>query len=387
MKVGIPREIMKNEKRVAATPQTVKQYIEKQGDAVFVQSGAGTGSNFSDADYETAGATILKDARELYERCDVILKVKEPLHNEETNQHELDMMREGQYLITFLHPASPGNHDMVDHMARRGVIGLTLDGVPRITRAQPLDALTSMSTCAGYKGVLMAADSLVKFMPQIFAPVGRIDPAKVLVVGTGVSGLQSIATAKRLGAVVHAADIRPDADEQARSLGAKTLDLGVPKEAAIGEGGYAKPLEESWLKHERDILAGHIGEYDIVVLSALVPGRMAPILVDEPMVKRMKTGSIVVDISVDQGGNCSLTETGEIINRHGVEIQGVKNIPGYLPESATKMFAQNVYNLFSYLHKDGGLHLDDNDEVCRSIIVTRGGDVVHEGTLEAMGRL
>ncbi len=385
MKVGIPKEIMKNEKRVAATPETVEKYIQ-EGAAVFVQSKAGEGSNFKDEAYEAAGATVVEDVQDILDEVDVVLKVKEPLFNEEKGKHELDMMHEGQYLITFLHPASPSNHDMVDHMAQRGVIGLTLDGVPRISRAQTLDALTSMSTCAGYKGMLMAADSVGKFIPQIFSPVGRINPAKVLVVGTGVSGLQSIATARRLGAVVHAADIRPDAIEQAKSLGAKTIDLGVPADAAIGEGGYAKPLEEKWLKKEREVLMQHVGDYDIVVLSALVPGRQAPILLDEDIVKAMHPGSVVVDISVDQGGNCSLTETGEIVERHGVEIQGVKNIPGYLPESATRMFASNVFNLFSYLHKDGEIALDHSDEVCHSIIVTENKEVVHEGTLEAMGR-
>ncbi|MFA5543175.1 MAG: NAD(P)(+) transhydrogenase (Re/Si-specific) subunit alpha, partial [Bacilli bacterium] len=237
MIIGIPKEIMQNEKRVAAIPETVTKFIN-DGATVLVEAGAGEGSYFMDYHYQEAGATIVQNVEEIYNNADVILKVKEPLFNEEKQCHEIDMMKKGQYLITFLHPASPVNHEMVRNLAAKGVIGLTLDGVPRISRAQSMDALTSMSTCAGYKGMLMAADDLAKFIPQIFSAVGMLKPANVLVVGAGVSGLQAIATAKRLGAVVYAADIRPDACEQAKSLGAKIVDLGIPVEEAVGEGGY-----------------------------------------------------------------------------------------------------------------------------------------------------
>lgn len=384
MIIGIPKEIMHGENRVAAIPDTVRKFVG-DGATVLVECKAGEGSFYLDESYQEAGATLVKDVEEIYKKADLILKVKEPLFNEEKNKHEIDMMHKGQYLITFIHPASPVNHKMVQHMAEQGVIGLTLDGVPRISRAQNMDALTSMSTCAGYKGILMAADDLAKFIPQIFSAVGMIKPANVLVIGTGVAGLQAIATAKRLGAVVHAADIRPDAAEQAMSLGAKVVDTQVPREAAIGAGGYAKYLSKELLENERNILKEVIKDMDIVFLSALVPGKIAPILITEDMVKGMRPGSVIVDISIDQGGNCAITEPGVITRKHGVTIQGIKNIPGHLPTSSTFMFANNVYNLFKYLHKNGKIELDMNDEICSSILVTDGNKIVHSGTLEALG--
>jgi len=384
MRIGVVKEIMHGEGRVAATPETVGMYI-RDGFSVLVERGAGAGSLFSDGQYAAAGAEVVSDAREVYRRADAVLKVKEPLYNEAAGMHEIDMMRAGQILIAFIHPASPVNHDMVRRMAEKGVTGLTLDGIPRITRAQKMDALTSMSTCAGYKGMLIAANDLKKFVPKIFCAVGAIKPCSALVVGAGVAGLQAIATAKRLGAVVHAADIRPDAVEQARSLGAKIVDLGVPKEAAVGEGGYANSLSAEWLSKEREALARAVPEMDIVFLSALVPSKLAPVLVTREMVKSMRPGSVIVDISVDQGGNCEATVPGETAVADGVVIEGIKNIPGMLPTSATWMFANNVYHLVKYLSKGAELALDMRDEIVRGILTTHGGDVVHRGALEAMG--
>lgn len=384
MIIGIPKEIMEGEHRVAAIPETVKKFVS-EGATVLVERGAGEGAFYQDEEYVEAGATIIDDVKELYDKADLILKVKEPQFNKEKNMHELDMMHKGQYLITFLHPASPANHEMVKKMAQVGVIGLTLDGIPRISRAQSMDALTSMSTCAGYKGMLMAAEALAKFVPQIFSAVGMIKPANVLVIGAGVAGLQAIATAKRLGAVVYATDIRSDACEQAKSLGAKIIDTGVPSEIAIGEGGYAKHLPKDWLIKERESLRPYLKDMDIVFLSALVPGKMAPILITEDMVKEMKQGSVIVDISIDQGGNCEITPPGKVEVKHGVIINGIKNIPGHLPTSSTWMFAQNMYNLVKYLMKDNKINLDLNDEITSSILVTYNGEIVHTGTKEAMG--
>ncbi|HEY8364552.1 MAG TPA: NAD(P) transhydrogenase subunit alpha [Haloplasmataceae bacterium] len=384
MIIGIPKEIMHGENRVSAIPDTVKKFVA-DGATVLVENGAGMGAFFHDEEYEKAGAILVKDVKEIYEKADVILKVKEPIFNEARNVHEIDMMHKGQYLITFIHPAAPSNHEMVKMMAKKGVIGLTLDGIPRISRAQNMDALTSMSTCAGYKGMLMAADTLAKFIPQMFTAVGMIKPSNVLVVGTGVAGLQAIATAKRLGAVVYAADIRPDAREQAQSLGAKIVDLGVPSEVAIGEGGYAKRLPDEWLIKEREALRDVVKDMDIIFLSALVPGKLAPVIITEEMVKEMKPGSVIVDISIDQGGNCEITPPGAIEVKHGVSCQGIKNIPGQLPTSSTWMFANNVYNLVKYLTKDGKIYLDMNDQITSSILVTLDGEIVHVGAKEAMG--
>lgn len=382
--IGIPKEIMKGEARVAATPETVAKFVS-DGFKVFVQENAGVGALYHDEEYARSGATIVQNPKEIYEQAHIILKVKEPQMNTELGVHEVDLMHSGQYLITFIHPASPVNHDMVRRLAERGVIGLTLDGVPRISRAQNLDALTSMSTCAGYKGILMAANDLASFMPMMGTAVGMIPPAKALVIGVGVAGLQALATAKRLGCVTYAADIRPAAIEQAQSLGAKVVDLGVPAELAVAEGGYANTLPESVLAQERSKIMEVIKDMDIVFCSALIPGKIAPILITEDMVKRMKKGAVIVDISIDQGGNCEITPAGTREVKHGVILEGIKNIPGMLPKSSTWMFAQNMYNLVKYLVKDGAVHLDMNDEICAKILVTQDGKIVHSGTLEAMG--
>lgn len=384
MIIGVPKEIMHGEGRVSATPETVAKMVQ-DGATVLVETNAGAGAFFTDAEYAAAGAEILADAAVLYQRADVILKVKEPLFNEEKGMHEVDMMHAGQYLITFIHPASPVNHEMVKLLAAKGITAITLDGVPRITRAQSMDALTSMSTCAGYKGILIAADILPKFVPQIFCAVGSIKPVKALIIGVGVAGLQALATAKRLGAQVFAADIRPDAAEQAKSLGAKLVELGVPAEAAVGEGGYAKELPEEWLLKEREILAGVLPEMDIVFCSALIPSKVAPILITREMVQSMKPGSVIVDISIDQGGNCELTPFGDQAVEYGVTIEGIKNIPGMLPTSSTWMFAQNIYNLLKYLAPQGEIKLDRNDDIVKGILTTINGEIVHQGAREAMG--
>ncbi len=384
MIISVPREIMPGEKRVAATPEICASYI-RDGHRVFVEKGAGAGAYFHDAAYEAAGATVLSDVRELFKTAELLLKVKEPMLNTETGCHEVEMMHAGQTLITFVHPAAPANHDMVRKMAAQGVTALTLDGVPRITRAQAMDALTSMSTCAGYKGMLLAADLLPAFMPQIFSAVGMIRPAHALVVGTGVAGLQALATAKRLGAVTFASDIRAAAREQAQSLGAKIVEVGVPEEAASGADGYARQLSGELLKRERELLAERTPEVDVLFLSALIPGKRAPLIVTDQMVRGMKPGSVIVDISIDQGGNCEATVPGETVVRHDVHIIGIKNIPGLLPVSSTQMFAKNVYNLVKYLVRDGALHLEKSDEIVRGILTTADGKIVHEGAREAMG--
>lgn len=383
MIIGIPKEIMHGERRVSATPEIAAKFV-KDGATVLVEKSAGEGSFFYDEQYIEAGAKIINEPLELYEKAELILKVKEPQFNAEKNLHEIDMMHKGQYLITFIHPASPFNHEMVKRMAEKGIIGLTLDGIPRITRAQNMDALTSMSTCAGYKGMLMAISDLAKFVPQIFCAVGMIKPANVLVIGTGVAGLQAIAAAKRLGAVVYSTDIRPDANEQAKSLGAKVIDTGVPAEIAVGKGGYANNLPKEWLEKERKALKDTISKMDIVFCSALVPGKLAPILLTDEMVASMTPGSVIVDISIDQGGNCAVTVPGETAVKHGVTIEGIKNIPGMLPTSSTWMFAKNVYNLVKYLVKDGKIVLDMKDEIASSILTTIDGKVVHAGAREAM---
>ena len=274
---------------------------------------------------------------------------------------------------------------MVKNLAAKGVISITLDGIPRISRAQSMDALTSMSTCAGYKGMLMAADRLPWFIPMTACAVGVIKPAKILVLGAGVAVMQALATGKRLGGVIHAADIRPMGQENALSLGAKIIDLGIDPALAVGEGGYALRLPDDVLEGERETLAKVLPEMDIVFCSALIPGKLAPILITEEMVKSMKPGSVIVDISIDQGGNCEITPKGDIEVKHGVTIIGTKNIPGILPTSSTWMFANNMLELVKFMTKDGRIVLDMDDVIIKSALTTIDGKIVHAGALEAMG--
>lgn len=385
MIIGIPKEIMQGEKRVSAIPETVKKMVEG-GASVLFEKGAGIGSHYLDETYEEAGAKLIADVEDVFSQADVILKVKEPQFNYEKNKHELDMMHEGQYLITFIHPASPPNHQMVKHMAERGIIGLTLDGVPRISRAQAMDALSSMSACAGYKGMIMGINDISKFVPFVTSAVGRLKPATVFVIGTGVAGLRALATAKGLGATVYTTDIRPEANKNAESLGAIIVETGVPEEIAISpDGKHANQLPEKWLHVERENIKETVAKSDIVFCSALIQGKVAPILLTEEMVQSMQPGSVIVDISIDQGGNCSITTPGAVEVKHDVTIQGIKNIPGMLSTSSTIMFSKNIYNLLAYLMKDGQINLDMTDEITSSILVTKDGQIVHEGALEAMG--
>ncbi|MFH1965335.1 MAG: NAD(P) transhydrogenase subunit alpha [Acidobacteriota bacterium] len=382
-RIGIPKEIMSGEKRVSATPETTRKMVE-EGAVVLVETGAGSGAHFTDDDYREAGASIIDDVEQIFAQVDMILKVKEPLYSEPKGKHEIDMMKSGQYLITFIHPASPSNHQMVRNLAAQGVTSLSLDSLPRISRVQDMDALTSMSTVAGYKAVLLASNRLGKFMRMVETAVGFLPPAKVLVIGMGVAGLQALATAKGLGAMVYAADIRKEAVEHARSLAASIVPLNIPDEVAVGHGGYARRLPAEWLEKEREDLKEIVSSVDMIILCALVPGKLAPVVITEEMVKSMKNGSVIVDVSIDQGGNCSCTKPGEVITTHGVSIDGTKNIPSMLPESSTWMFANNIYNFASFVAESSRGKLNTSDEIISSALVTFEGKIVHAGALEAM---
>ncbi len=381
--IGIVKEIMKNENRVAGTPETVKKMTDG-GARVLIETGAGRGSFFSDEDYKKVGAEIVVDPESIFQTASILLKVKEPQFNEAKGKHEVEMMTSGQVLITFLHPANPSNHEMIKNLADKGVIGFSLDCIPRISRAQAMDALTSMSTVAGYKGIISAASRLPKFLPMLGTAVGMVQPAVAFVIGAGVAGLQALATAKRLGAVIHAADVRPDAVEQAKSLGAKIVETGVPAELAIGEGGYAKHLPDKWIAREREAFSEIIKKADIVVLSALIPRKIAPILVDEEMVRSMKPGSAIIDIAIDQGGNCALTEHGTVCIKHDVSIDGTQNIPGSVPSSASWMFAQNVFNFVGLMVNDGKIDINKTDEIIASSLVTENGKIVNRDILDEL---
>lgn len=381
--VGVPREIMPGERRVAVIPETVEKLI-RAGARVLVESGAGEGAFYDDDSFRRSGAEIVVGAGEIYARADLVLKVKEPLFNPELAKHEAELIREGGTLVCFLHPANYENHETVKTLARRCVTSFTLDGIPRISRAQPMDTLTFMSTVGGYKAALIAAYHLARFVPLMPTPFGLIKPAQFLVVGTGVAGLQAVATAKRLGAQVKTLDIRAEANEQARSLGAETIPFAVPQELATGRGGYARRLPEEWHAREKEVLTPVLAQCDAVILTALIPGEVAPILVDEAAIDGMQKGTVIVDVAVDQGGNCSITRAGEEYSYRGVTISGFLNIPATLSIDATRLFAQGLWNFLDYLVESGPINPTSADEIVHYTLVTHGGDIFHQGTLLAM---
>jgi NAD(P) transhydrogenase subunit alpha len=386
MKLGIPKEIMKNENRVAAVPETVAKYIS-MGFEVLVESKAGEGIYVSDEEYSKAGAKVVTDVEELFGNSDIIIKVKEPLFNKTKNKHEIEMFKDGSILITFLHPAAPGNFDNVKKLQEHNITAFTMDGIPRIPRAQKMDALTSMSTITGYKSVVIAANNLPTIIPMVGTAIGVIKPANFLFIGVGVVGLQGIATAKRLGGVIRPLDIRNEAKTEASSLGAKIVDFDIPQEIAIGHGGYANSIPDEWLLKEREIISRQLPDIDVIILSALVPGEVAPQLITEEMVQTMKNGSVIIDVAIDQGGNCVITEPGSIINVHNVIICGIKNIPGSVPVHSTWLYAHNILHFIELLFKDGLKKVNFDDDIIKHTLVTHKGKLLHEGTIKAQSKL
>lgn len=384
MVVGIPKEILENEGRVAALPSEVAEYV-KMGFEVLVETNAGAAAFQSDDDYKAAGASIVADVADLWDRADIILKVKQPEPNTALGKHEAELMSEGKILITFLHPANPSNHGFVRALAERKVTALTMDGIPRISRAQTMDALTSMSTITGYKSVIMGAHRLPEFIPMIGTAIGVTRPRNCLIIGTGVVGLQAVATAKRLGGVVRALDIREAARTEADSLGAKIAGFEVPPEIAMAEGGYARSLPQEWLEKEREALKPVAVDSDLIILSALVPGEVAPVLITEEMVAGMRPGSVIIDVSVDQGGNCACTQAGKEVYVDGVLVSAIANIPGSMPVVASWLYGKNMLEYVKNLFKNGLDAPDWDDDIVQSTLVTRGGEIVHKGTLQAMG--
>jgi NAD(P) transhydrogenase subunit alpha len=383
MRIAVPKEIMTNERRVAATPETVSKY-RKLGHEVSVEAGAGSGIYADDDAYRAAGATIVDDVQVLLGGADLVLKVKQPIFNATVGKHEADMIPNGCTLVTFLHPASPESHDMVRKLRDRGITSFTMDGIPRISRAQAMDALTSMSTCTGYRAVLDAARHLPRFMPTLATAIGSVRPAEALVIGAGVVGLQAIATARRLGAITRAWDIRPAARADATSLGAKVDGFDIPERLALGAGGYAKALSPEWLALEREAIAPFVAKADVVICSALVPGAVAPVLVTADMVRSMKRGAVIVDVSIDQGGNCELTKPGEEIVVHDVLVSGIQNIPGHMPVHSTWLYAENVYKFVENLLKRGPAP-DLDDEIVSSSLVTMGRRIHYKPALAVIG--
>ena len=375
MRITVPKEIAPGERRVALTPEAAAALV-KGGLEVLVETGAGEGAFHTDAAFEKAGVRIVPDASTLYGQADVVLKVQRPA------LVEVDRLREGAVLVSFLQALT--SPDLVERLAARRITSFGMEGIPRISRAQKMDALSSQANIAGYKAVLIAAESLAKFFPMLMTAAGTVFAARALVMGAGVAGLQAIATARRLGAQVWGYDVRAAVKEQVESLGAKflALDLGIAD--AEDKGGYARALSPEASRRQQELLAERTKEFDVVITTALVPGRPAPRLVTGETVAGMRPGSVIVDLAAEAGGNCELTEPDQVVVRHGVTIHGPTNLPATLPVHASQLYARNVTELLRELVKDGALALDFDDEVVKGACVTHGGQVVNEAVKAAV---
>lgn len=371
MKIGIPKETLLGETRVALIPSMVSSLTRNKHE-VFVEAGAGAKASFTDEEYKKAGAVIINDTAELYKSSEAVFKVQPPQTNK---SKEAEFLQNGSTLIGFLAPLD--NPELISTLAGKNITGFAMEFIPRITRAQSMDALSSMATVVGYKAVLTAADHLGKMLPLLMTAAGTIAPATVLILGAGVAGLQAIATAKRLGAKVEAFDPRPAVKEQVQSLGAQFVEMEVVENVET-KGGYAKEQSEEFLRKEQEAIAGRLPKTDVVVTTAQIFGKRAPLLITEEMVKLMRPGSVIVDIAAAQGGNCAFTKADKVVEKHGVTIFGYTNLAAALPVHASQMYSKNVTNLFSHLYKNPETGLDFNDEITKGACITHDGKVVNE---------
>jgi NAD(P) transhydrogenase subunit alpha len=383
LKVFVPKERRAGETRVAATPDTVKKLV-KENIEVLVETNAGAAASFLDKAYEAAGAKLVTDPKEAWATADIVLKVTEAADNPELGKHEADALKSGAILVGLMSPHR--NVDMVRRLVANKISTLAMELVPRITRAQSMDVLSSQANIAGYKAVLLAAANLPKYFPLLMTAAGTIQPARVVIMGAGVAGLSAIATARRLGAVVEVSDIRPAVKEQVKSLGAKFIDL-PDLESGEGQGGYAKEMSAEFIAKQQAILKARIAQADVVITTALIPGRPAPRLVTADMVEAMKPGSVIVDLAVEQGGNCELSELNKTVIKHGVKIIGEANLAASLPYDASTLFSRNVLSLLMLIAKGGELKLDVNDEVIKGTLLTHAGEIVHPATRDAISAL
>ncbi|MFN2398567.1 MAG: Re/Si-specific NAD(P)(+) transhydrogenase subunit alpha [Gemmatimonadaceae bacterium] len=367
MKIGVPRETVPGERRVALVPDAVEK-LGKTGAKLVVETGAGASAFFSDAAYQSAGATIVDDARALYAEADLIAKVHKPA------DAEMEFLRAGTSLIAFLQPRV--NTELVQQLASRSITAFSMDSIPRIARAQALDALSSMSSIAGYAAALLVARSLPRFLPLMMTAAGTMPPAKIFVIGAGVAGLQAIATARRLGAVVSAFDTRPAVKEQVQSLGATFVDASIGAADTEDKGGYAKELSDEAHKREVELIGERVLASDAVITTALVPGKRAPVLITAQMVGGMKPGSVIVDLAGEAGGNCELSRPGETVEENGVTIHAPLNLPSSMPMHASQMYSRNISSLLQLLMKDGDLQLNFEDQIVRDTCVTHEGRVM-----------
>lgn len=375
MIVGVPKETAALEKRVSVVPESVAKL--GAGASVLVEKGAGEAAGFPDSDYTSAGASIASDQKSLYSQSDIVLKVAT------FTPDEASLVKEGATTISFLYPVA--NLETVKRLASRKATSFAMELIPRISRAQPMDALSSQANIAGYKAVLDAADTVPKLFPLMMTAAGTISPAKVFILGAGVAGLQAIATAKRLGAVVEAYDVRPVVKEQVMSLGAKFAEMPVEAKDAQDAGGYAKAMGEEFTRKQQEFLAQRAKSMDVVITTALIPGARAPILITEDAVKGMRPGSVVVDLAAEAKGNCALTEPGKTVVKYGVTIIGPLNLPATMAPESSRLFSKNISGLLQLMLKEGKLTIDPKDEVVKGSMVINAGEVVHGATAKALG--
>ena len=382
MRIAIPRETFPGERRVALIPSQIAP-LTKAGFEVAVEAGAGDAAGFPDAAYREKGATIVQGRDELFSTADVIAQVRAPGANAPGAAADLGLLRKGQTVIGMADPLTPT--DATRALAERGVTSFALELMPRITRAQSMDVLSSMASIAGYKAVLVAAAELPRFMPMLMTAAGTITPAQAFVIGAGVAGLQAIATAKRLGARVEAYDVRPAVKDQIQSLGARFVELPLETGAAEGAGGYAAAQDESFYRRQRELMAKVVASSDVIICTAAIPGKRAPVLVTADMVTQMKPGSVIVDLAAERGGNCELTRADQRVEAHGVLILGPTNLASSVPYHASQMYAKNLTTFLLHLVKDQKLVVDTSDEITRETLVTHAGEVVHPRVREALG--
>jgi NAD(P) transhydrogenase subunit alpha len=373
VQIGIPAELRPGETRVAATPETVKKLSASSHHQLVVQSGAGVRASVPDEQFTAAGATIVASAAELYQRAQIVLKVRAPL------AEEVSAMKSGTIVVGLLNPYDKA---AVESYARQGLTAFAMEWLPRTTRAQAMDVLSSQANIAGYKAVILAANEYQRFMPMLMTAAGTVKAARVLILGAGVAGLQAIATAKRLGAVIEASDVRPAVKEQIESLGGKFLDVPFvtdeEREIAQGVGGYARPMPADWMRRQAKLVHERAKQADIVITTALIPGRPAPVLIKEDTVKAMKPGAVILDMAVEQGGNCPLTERDQIVVKHGVKIIGISNLPALVAADSSALYARNLLNFMGLLldPKSGELTLNREDEIIAGALVAIGGEAV-----------
>lgn len=373
MIIAIPQEILPGENRVAIVPDVAAKLI-KAGFEIRIEKDAGIDAGFTNKKYEAAGVKVISDLSELYNGADIVLKVQRPLEHPDVKKDEIELIKEGTLLITFLYPLF--HYELAKKCAEGKINVISMDMIPRTSLAQKMDALSSQANIAGYKSVLMCANELGKIFPLMMTAAGTISPAKVVIMGAGVAGLQALGTAKRLGAVVEVSDIRSAVKEEVHSLGGKFIEVETTEEMQ-DESGYAKEASEEFLKRQKELIFKHVTEADIVITTALVPGKKAPVLVTEEMVKNMRPGSVVLDMAVEFGGNCEISELGKIVKKHGVTIIGEPNLPSLVPTHSSEMYSKNILNLLIHISKEGKVELNMEDEIVKGSLITYNGEVVH----------